>query len=802
MDAAPIGRKLFSAGFALRTAILYILAAGASICAADALFEISSFRSSDGWLLVAATAFLLFAVVVLALQSLPPDRSSPSLAGLGAAGSGILEGERSYRRQQAAAPLLIFTALALAIGLTGWMTYVDQRATLRGEKHADIAAIADLKAAEIGRWVSDRKGHANLITHDPFLAIALERWLADGGRPDAQREELLRWLSSLQQTLGYKSLAIVAASGAVLLSTAPVLLDQAGQERLAAALLDGNVVLTDLYRADAAESGAFIALDVIAPLRPADPAAEAATAALLLRVDAAHYLFPLVQDWPTPSPTAETSLVRREGPDVLFLNALRHIPDPPMSVRRPVEDPDLPAARAIRGEIGVQEGLDYRGVPVLAASRPIPGTDWIMVAEIDIDEVYDPLRRIAIATATVVAVCLFAAASGIGFWWMRQRARMLAAELHARLERQALVRHFDYLSKYANDIILLSDERGAIVEANARAEQAYGLSRDELMARDLRSLQDPATQGTADRHAALHQQAAGRVFEALHRRQDGTTFPVEVSTRMIDVQGKQFRHSIVRDISDRVQVEKRARDLDEQLRRVGIANELGQMVSSLAHELRQPLTAAMNYINACRRFLEAAPAPPQKALTMTTKACEQIGRADRIVHDLRAFLQNQSSEFAAEDIVRTVDETMEVALMGMAHLGLQVDCRHEVNLPLVRADKIRIQQVLLNLIRNAVEAMADSPRRHLIVETRLASAGEVQVSVADTGCGIPPQIAARLFEPFVTSKPGGMGIGLPVCRGIIEAHGGRLWAEPAEGGGAIFRFSLPVADPAEQKPDA
>ena len=201
----------------------------------------------------------------------------------------------------------------------------------------------------------------------------------------------------------------------------------------------------------------------------------------------------------------------------------------------------------------------------------------------------------------------------------------------------------------------------------------------------------------------------------------------------------------------------------------------------------------MNYVNACRRLLEAQPSPPAKALAVTEKAAEQIGRADLLVSDLRAFIQNRASEYTTESIAAIVDETMEIALIGVAHLGIAVRCWYAENLPPVRADRIRIQQVLLNLLRNAIEAMMSTHRRELDVETRLRSPQEVQVSVADTGSGITPEVAKRLFEPFVTSKAGGIGIGLVVCRSIVEAHGGRLWAEEAPSVGTIFRFTLPVA---------
>ena len=244
-------------------------------------------------------------------------------------------------------------------------------------------------------------------------------------------------------------------------------------------------------------------------------------------------------------------------------------------MRRSVNDVELPSAKALRGMTEIGKGIDYRGVPVLAASRGIPGTEWVMIAKVDADEVCEPLRRIALATAMVVAICIIASGAGIALWWSQQRARWQAASLWTRLERQALVRHFDYLSKYANDIILLSDEHGRLVEVNARAEQAYGLSREELLGRPVKTLHDPCARSTAQRQAVTRQPAEGLVFETQHRRKDGSLFPVEVSTRIIEIEGRQFRHSIVRDISDRVQAEKRARDLDEQLRRVGDRQRIG-----------------------------------------------------------------------------------------------------------------------------------------------------------------------------------------------------------------------------------
>lgn len=797
-NTVKTGADAVGRGFAGSLGIGYALIASLWIYASDSLVsELSpSFAGSEklhlykGWLFVAVTALLLYGTVLMLVRK---SRAESRLAAVALPKPGEPGELPRAWTQHATVPVLIFTALAAAIGLAGVATYMHERTALRRAKTTSISTVADFKVNQIGEWLRDHKSDARLFGSDPFFAAALQSWLAGGAALDEHRERLVDRIRTERQTLGYESVAVVDSNGRVLLSSGTVVLNREIYDRIVAARASNDVVLSDLYRVDGAESGSSVALDIVVPLSAVSVSAGPATMLALFRIDATKSLFPLLQHWPTASATAETLLARREGNEILFLNSPRLSSTPPMTLRRSVDEPDLPTARFLRGITEPGEGIDYRGRRVLSAVRPVPGTDWIMVAKIEPDEVYASLRRIALATGLVVTVCILASGIGIHLWWSHQRARWQAASLRTSLEHEALLRHFDYLSKYANDIILLSDERGNLVEVNARAEQAYGLSRAELIGRPASTLQVPPTRIPAHGQADDRQASEGVVFETRHLRANGTPFPVEISTRIIDIEGRQFRHSIVRDISDRLAAEQRVRELDEQLRRVGIANELGQMVSSLAHELRQPLTAAMNYVNACRRLLLTQSSAPPKALPAAEKAAEQIERADRLVRDMRAFIQNRAPEYTAENMATVLDETMEIALIGTGHLGIVVRCSYASDLPPVRADRIRVQHVLLNLLRNAVEAMMGSARRELGVDVRLRAPGEVQVSISDTGSGITPEVANHLFEPFVTSKAGGIGIGLALCRNIIEAHGGRLWAEEAPVTGTIFRFTLPVA---------
>ena len=205
------------------------------------------------------------------------------------------------------------------------------------------------------------------------------------------------------------------------------------------------------------------------------------------------------------------------------------------------------------------------------------------------------------------------------------------------------------------------------------------------------------------------------------------------------------------------------------------------------------MTAAANFLNAARRLLtrpdEASAARAGGALE---SAAAQIIRTGEIIRRLREFVKKTDAEHCAENPAKLIDEASALALIGAKERGVTVRSRSAPNVPGVMVDKIQIQQVLVNLLRNAVEAMEQSSRRELTIETGTEDAFAL-VSVIDTGPGIPREIADKLFHPFVTTKAQGMGVGLSICRTIVEAHGGRLWVEPNPEGGTIFRFTMPIA---------
>ncbi|WP_210206656.1 sensor histidine kinase, partial [Rhodoplanes serenus] len=240
--------------------------------------------------------------------------------------------------------------------------------------------------------------------------------------------------------------------------------------------------------------------------------------------------------------------------------------------------------------------------------------------------------------------------------------------------------------------------------------------------------------------------------------------------------------------------------LQSELWHVSRLSEMGQMAAALAHELNQPLTALAVYVGGCKRLMKADPfddARREQMRNLLKAISDQALRAGEIIKQLRSFVQKGEGERRVESAGKVMREAARLAMTAAKHKDVTFRCNVDDTASIL-VNKVQIQQVVFNLIRNAIEAMETSPRREIDV-TVVVGDGQVETSIADTGCGLAPEIAARLFMPFASTKTHGMGIGLSVCRDIIEAHRGRIWADSIPEGGTVFRFTLPVvsSDPAD-----
>jgi two-component system sensor kinase FixL len=281
----------------------------------------------------------------------------------------------------------------------------------------------------------------------------------------------------------------------------------------------------------------------------------------------------------------------------------------------------------------------------------------------------------------------------------------------------------------------------------------------------------------------------GRVV--VGERRDGTTFPMELSVGEAGDRGSRIFTGFIRDLTAKERDALRLKELQAELVHVSRLSAMGTMASTLAHELNQPLTAVANYLETIRDLL-AGDAEIDRAMLRDAlgDAASETLRAGHIVRRLRDFVARGDIDKSVEDLPRLIEEASDLALVGAREHAVRSCFRFEPQATPTLVDRVQIQQVLVNLMRNAVEAMAHSEVRELTVATSLRPDGLIEISVEDTGPGIADEILPRLFQAFVSSKTEGMGLGLSICRTIIEAHGGRIWADPLPSGGAAFRFTL------------
>ena len=355
------------------------------------------------------------------------------------------------------------------------------------------------------------------------------------------------------------------------------------------------------------------------------------------------------------------------------------------------------------------------------------------------------------------------------------------------------------------DAMIVIDDAGKILSFSAAAERLFGFAEADVRGRNVSMLMPSPDREQHDGYIARYLSTGqpriigtGRVV--VGERRDGSTFPMELAVGEAITEGERIFTGFIRDLSEKQAAEEHIESLRADLIHVARVSAMGTMASTLAHELNQPITAVANYVQGIRDLLEQ---PDSDDLPMIREALDDARnealRAGNIVRRLREFVSRGEVEKSVVDLPALIDEASKLALIGAREKGVKVTFDLDPRATPVLVDKIQTQQVLINLMRNAIEAMAGAPIRELSLGSRPAPQHMVQITIADTGPGVAPDIAENLFNAFNTSKSEGMGLGLSICRTIVEANGGRIWMEPRPGGGTQFHFTIPHAKPEEQE---
>ncbi len=484
----------------------------------------------------------------------------------------------------------------------------------------------------------------------------------------------------------------------------------------------------------------------------------------LFRINPRDFLYPLIQSWPVPSRSAESLLVRRDGEDVLFLNDLRHRKDTALSLRLPADSSNLPAAMAVRGLEGLIEGTDYRGVRVLSVIRPLPGTPWFMIAKEDLSEILAPLRIRMAALAIALVILSFGIGAMLLFWIKQRESHYYRRQYEIEHDRLAVVRHFEYLHKYANDIIFLADRDHRIVEVNETGTHGLRIqSPEELKGLRVPDLRPPQARPAFAPTMREAEKSGGLVFETLHQRKDGTIFPVEVSLRILNIDGVRYHQAIIRDISERKKAEERTldalREKDILLREIHhrVKNNM-QIISSLL-SLQSQKFQGPEVVEAFRESQDRI-----RSMALVHEKLYQTRDLSRI--DFSDYIKSLTSFLFK---TYKTDETRIALKLDLDKVFLDINAAVPCGL------------ILNELVLNALKhAFPDERKGKVTVELRESEAGTVRLTVRDDGIGFPEGIDIAQADTM----------GLQIVSLLTEQLDGRV--EVKRDGGTAFSVSFKV----------
>ncbi len=691
-----------------------------------------------------------------------------------------------------------FVAASAALAVMGGMAVIDHRADAERQTTSELASIVDLKLEQVSSWRRERISDASFVANNPQIhRNAL--LLAGGNAPPLARKEMFGWMASMFRNGQYGRIVAFDRDGRVLMSVPD---SSAGPAPFASSLIkraaaERTLLFSDLVAHDGHEPVLDVVVPIFAEPRPGAPL----VASVVLSIDPHRALFPILRSWPIPSASGQLALIRPEGAELVFLTEVRDTVVHPLGLRVPLASSTLPAAQGLRGQNGLLHGTTFGGASVLAVLRPVPETTWYLQAQVDDDEVFAAVNEYTRFVVALITLLVLVGAVTLALFLRKKEADHYRNEYEREIERQALVRHYDLLTRYANDIVLLFDDNGKVREVNNRGESAYGYEREKLSGMNVGALgfwpEDP--EETARIRKELDTDADehhGVLFEAVHRRADGSTFPAEVSARRLTVEGGRFIHAIIRDISERKRTEQALIAAKERAEEAGVFQRV--LLENMSHELRTPMQGILGFA----RLLASGsrePGPREMAGNILASGRRLMATLDSIL----LLSELEAGTLAPRLPVQPVDELVESTARSFAGdaeakgLSYSVVCSVRTVYAALDADLFR--RALGYLIENGIKFTPAGSIRIEVKSALTEGSESVAISVTDTGIGIAHHHQGVIFEAFRQASAGmtrdyeGAGLGLTLAGRIVKALGGVLTVESDEGKGSSFTMVFPCA---------
>jgi two-component system sensor histidine kinase/response regulator len=714
--------------------------------------------------------------------------------------------------------VLVFVFLAAVIIMAGFLFYRNFQLQFRSETEHDLTAIVEQKASDLANWRRGRLNDALLFFRNNVFSVLVRRYFENPADLEAQIE-IRTWLSHLRTARQYDRLMLLDSS------FFKKIIIPAVEERSvsfvspssAADLRAGKVAFEDFYWN---ESNKKIYIKVLVPVL-AGYDGSLPKAILAMRINPDDYLYPLIQRWPTLSRTAETLLVRRDGNNVLYLNELRFKKNTAMKLRIPLSDTNVPTVMAALGQEGILEGRDYRGVPVIAVVRSVPGSPWFLVARIDKDEVYAPLADRLRMILIFVIVLLLGAGAGLALLWRWRQVYFFKEQVEMAQQLLDSQANLSAITNSAQDAILMMDDQGRLTYWNPAAERIFGHAAADVIGTNLHDLIAPQRYHEAH-HAAfsgfIHTGKGAAVDQTLElqaRHKDGQEITVALSLSAVQIKGSWHAVGIIRDISKQKIAEKELYNLLDELEQVNsrlkVANERAnqlaieaqaaniaksQFLANMSHEIRTPMNGVIGMTGL---LLDTDLSAEQRRYAETVRLSGEALLS--VINDILDFSKIEADKLELEtidfDLRATIEDAAELLAVRAHEKKLEFICRidPEVN-TFLKGDPGRLRQILINLGSNAIKFTA---RGEVIIEIRLESEKEdsinIRVEVRDTGIGIPAEKIGLLFSAFqqvdasTTRRFGGTGLGLAISKRLVEAMGGEIGIDSVAGRGSTFWFT-------------
>ncbi|MEO5340671.1 MAG: ATP-binding protein [Magnetococcus sp. MYC-9] len=704
------------------------------------------------------------------------------------------------KRVSNSAWIILFLSLISAITATSYVVYQREAEIIQSNKHRELASIAGLKIKEIVQWRQERLLDAERLGKSPVFARVVAEFLKDPNKGEI-RTDLRQHLRVEQIGHVYAHVQLLTPEGRPLLAATKDSndIDPATLHAIRAAIAGRRAVLSDFYR----PTDGKIQLDTVTPVGEAE---GGPAAVIVLSAHAGDYLYPLVAAWPTPSPSAETLLVMRDGEEVLFLNELRHRAGTALSMRIPITLTDHPSVQAVLGREGIFTGMDYRGIPVLANLMAIPGSSWFMVSKVDTSEILADMHHEANNHIAMVVLSILFTAAVLGFAYRRRQ--LTEAQINLR-DREA---RFRLSQENALDAIITIDMNGRVEEFNPAAEALFGHSRESLLGQDMADYIIPPEFRQAHKDALLHHANHQEAWANIKRKvelpglhADGHIIDLEVGLVSLSLGGRRFYTAFLRDITERKQLLK---SLHETLEVAESANRMkSEFLANMSHEIRTP----MNTIIGMTDLVLKVPLSRQEQRSNLEIVLQSSQSLLELINTILDFSKLDAGmirlERVAFDLSGLLGKICHTLAIRAHQKGLELYCDIAPELPTtLLGDPLRLGQILLNLVNNAIKFTEEGEVVVRVEEAWRADreAGQsaqgeeidLRFTVTDTGIGIDPERAPRIFDRFTqvdgstTRKYGGTGLGLTISKHLVSLMGGRIGLDSAVGLGSRFHFTV------------